>query len=371
MDCCVLNGFCVEEKVWHSDMKSLKLFLFPISFLVVMSLPTMVFAERYAAVFCGSGGTVEFIDKFNDWGNRLHSVLIDDLSFDREKVRFFSADVDQATAIKADYCSLNAVKNYFSSLQETVTSNDELFLFFIGHGSYTAQDIMFHLPGDDIPASELNGWLDEISAKHMVIVNGSSSSAGFINFLSQENRIICTSTKNVSETNAPEYFEFLIQSLKDGSADVNRDERITVFELANQTAQLTQAWYDQNEYIASEHSLIDDNGDGLGTRLIPEDGTTEHQRKSNTTPQDGELANQVFIKDFQFPENAPKELIDQYLASLNQVAELKHKKKEMDSADYFQQLESYLIQAASIHQSIRSYQTSDHKLQSGTEEIEP
>lgn len=320
-----------------------------------MILPTMVFAERYAAVICGSGGTAEFIDKFNDWGNRLHAVLINDLSFDYGKVQFFSADVDQATSIKADYCSLNAVKNYFSSLQEIVTSNDDLYLFFIGHGSYTAQDIMFHLPGDDISATELNIWLDEIPAKHMVIVNGSSSSAGFINFLSRDNRIICTSTKNVSEINAPEYFEFLIQSLKDGSADVNRDERITVFELANQTAQLTQAWYDQNEYIASEHSLIDDNGDGLGTRLIPEEGTS-NQRNQKQTPQDGELANQVFIKDFQFPENAPKELIDQYLASLNQVAELKHKKAEMDINDYFQQLESNLIQAASIHQTIRSYQ---------------
>jgi hypothetical protein len=337
-------------------------------------LPYEAMAERYAAVICGSGGTVEFIEKFNDWGNRLHTTLIHDLSFPEDNVHLFSADVADATTIQAEPCNLAVLKFYFASLKPVMTAEDDLYLFFIGHGSYTANEIMFHLPGDDLSATALHEWLQEISANHLVIVNGSASSAGFINFLSGEKRIILSSTKNVSESNAPEYFEFLIKSLQDGSADLNRDERITVYELANQTAQLTQTWYDQNEYIATEHSLLDDNGDGLGTRLLPEDGNEQRkssQQQTKETPQDGGLAQQVFIKDFQFPENAPDELIAQYLSALDHIQSCKLMKNDLERKEYYRQLESHLIQAASLHQKIISFDSFSGLMQSIQQAIKP
>lgn len=342
--------------------------------LLFFVLPFNVMAERYAAVICGSGGTNEFVEKFIDWGSRLQTSLIHDLSFAEDQVQLFCADVEHATNIQAEYCNFRALENYFHSLQTVVTEDDELYLFFIGHGSYTSGEIMFHLPGEDLTATGLNVWLQEINAKHIVIVNGSSSSAGFINFLSGENRIICTSTKNVSETNAPEYFEFLIQALQDGSADLNRDERISMYELAQQTAQLTQDWYDKNEYIASEHSLLDDNGDGLGTRLIPEDAGERRSPASPQkldTPQDGSLAQQVFLKEFQFPKDAPTELIEEYLSSLDQIQLLKQTKQNYIVSDYYRRMESLLIQAATLHKEIRSYDSFTGLMQSIKQSVKP
>lgn len=315
-------------------------------------------ADRYAAVICGSGGTDEFIDKFNDWGKRLSTLLVDDLGFQPEHVSFFSADIIDATDITPLPCTVESLCGYIHDLTSTFTSEDDVFLFFIGHGSFTGNQVTLHLPGDDLTATQFNEWLVDFPAQKIVIVNGSSSSAGFINHLSHQDRIICTSTKNVNETNAPEYIEFMIQAMQDGSADLNRDERITLYELCYQTAMLTQAWYDQNNYIATEHSLIDDNGDGLGTRLLPEDVSEQRANrgaKSTSHAQDGSTAKEFFIKDYQFPKDAPQELIGQYLMALDSIAILKNKKMDMEVSAYYQELEAQLIKAASLHHQIKSY----------------
>lgn len=327
--------------------------------LAFCSMPISSHAERYAAVICGSGGTDEFIEKFSNWGKRLSTLLVKDLGFQSEHVSFFSADITDATDINALPCTVDTLCGYIKDLTATITNQDDLFLFFIGHGSYTENQITIHLPGDDVSAAQLNEWLIDLPANKIVVVNSSSSSAGFINHLSHPNRIICTSTKNVNETNAPEYMEFMIQALQDGSADLNRDERITVYELCYQTAMLTQAWYDQNNYISTEHSLIDDNGDGLGTRLLPEDSAelrNSQTQKTITQVQDGDNAKTFFIKDFQFPIDAPQDLIDRYLSALDHIADFKKKKMELELTSYYQELESLLIHAASLHHQIKSYQ---------------
>lgn len=324
------------------------------SMLLLSSLPT--FAEKHAIVICGSGGTVDYIEKFNDWGQRLTTALKEDLGFNESNVTFFSADIADSTDVGAIHCDADILEFHFNLILDEFSSSDDLYLFMIGHGSFINNAVSFHLPGDNLTASKMNEWFSELNYKHLILVNGSSSSAGFINKLSGEGRVICTSTKNVTENNAPEFMEHFIQAITDGSADINRDERITVFEVCSQAAVLTQAWYDQEGYIATEHALIDDNGDGLGTRLIPE-VVVEEEKDTIIQNQnlDGKKADSIYFKDYQFPESAPKDKINEYISILEEIRAYTSKKDELDRNIYYQQLESKLIKAASLHHFIRSF----------------
>jgi hypothetical protein len=152
---------------------------------------------------------------------------------------------------------------------------------------------------------------------------------------------------------------FFIQGLEDKSADLNHDERISILEACQQSAALTQADYAEKGLILTEHALIDDNGDRLGTRLAA--GGREDSRQTPALaaadaqdPRDGNRASACYLKDYAFPVSVPREWVDSYLASLDAVEQLKRQKAKMDGKEYYAQLEKLLIKAATINRDIRS-----------------
>ena len=200
-----------------------------------------------------------------------------------------------------------------------------------------------NIPGPDLDAETLGGLLDAAPAKRHILVNAASASAGFINALSGKNRIVCAATKSTEERNATEFMQYFLQGLEDGSADRDRDERISLLELCTQASALTAAWYTSEGLISTEHALLDDNGDGLGTRLPIEPGANA----------DGANARTCYVKDYTFPPSVSAELIAEYKSSLAAVEALTAKKAEMDAPAYYAELERLLVKAARANCEIR------------------
>ncbi len=307
-------------------------------------------AASHHVILCGSGGESEFSEEFRDWGTRLRTVLIDRLNVPAENVSLL---MESAVDGSSDAIGLEAIRGLFKTLGTRMNPADGVAVYLIGHGSYLKDESKFQIPGEDLTANALEGMLAELPAAHVTVVNGTSSSAGFINVLSGPNRVICSATKSTTESNATEFMRFLVEGLEDGSADRNRDERISVLEACEQAAELTASWYTASTLIATEHAILDDNGDGLGTRLpisavLDEGGPVD-------AAIDGELAGNIYLKDYSFPEAAPKELIDRYLSTLDAVAALRARKAELAEADYYAQLETLLLDAARANREIRGY----------------
>src|SRR5690606_24894685 len=135
----------------------------------------------------------------------------------------------------------------------------------------------FMVAGPDISAADFQAWLDALPASRQVIINTASASAAFINILSRPGRIICTSTRSGTEQNAAEFMEHLIVTLEQGRGYADRHGGTTLVELCDAAAAATLQWYEVQGYIATGHALLDDNGDGLGTRLPldPAEATAE------------------------------------------------------------------------------------------------
>jgi len=306
-------------------------------------------------ILCGSGGEEEYSPKFREWGRRLRDVLVNRLGALPATVSLLM-EPESAPHPPGTTTSLESIQALFQTLAKSGAA-DEVFVYLIGHGSYLKNESKFQIPGPDLTAEALEAMLAELPAQRLVVIDGSSSSAGFINVLSAPNRIICAATKSATEVNATEFMRLFIEALEDGSADQDRDERISVLEACEQAASLTASYFTSATLIATEHAILDDNGDGLGTRLPIQTTLQEAPPKDEplAISPDGALADAVFIKNFSFPPKAPKELIDTYLASLAEIKALKASKAQQLEDEYYAALETLLLKAARTNRDIRAY----------------
>ena len=315
---------------------------------------TLCSAAPHAVIICGSGGEETYIEKFPDWGIRLAQTLSNSAGMESAGVTLLTETGSEEMA--SGTSDLESIEATFAKLGETLEASDPLFVFLIGHGSYQRESAKLNIPGPDIDASKLNEFISACASNVAVIINGSSTSAAFINRLSAPGRIIATATKNVEERNATEFMEQFILALADGSADMNRDDRVSVLELCTQAAELTEAWYLSEGFIATEHALIDDNGDGFGTRLVraPDAEPDEEKIDADAKGLDGDFADEIFIADFRFPPHTDPSLRAKYLAELDAVKAHKARKAEMDADAYYDELENLLIQAARTNRQLRN-----------------
>ncbi len=309
-------------------------------------------AETHHVILSGSGGEPEFVEKFADWSSRLRDALVSQTGASPDHVTLLAAAGADKSAPQQEI-GLESIRALFKSLETAVNPTEDVAVYLIGHGSFLKDASKFQIPGEDLSAQALESMLAELPAARVIIVNGSSSSAGFINVLSGPNRVVCAATKSATESNATEFMRFFVEGIEDGSADRNKDERISVLEACEQAAELTASWYTGSNLIATEHAILDDNGDGLGTRL-PVSAVLDEGGDADAAI-DGALAGAIFLKDYTFPEAAPQELIDRYLAALDAVTALRHRKPELAEADYTKELERILLDAARANREIRSY----------------
>ncbi len=304
------------------------------------------FAECESAAFdviiCGSGGEDVYSERFEDWGQRLRTVLVDLCAHSADNVQLLTEGGEGADGVS----SMDGIRNAMRNLSGRVTDRDDVFVFLIGHGSFRQQVAKrrvakLSVPGHDLTAEDLDGFLKMFVARRVVVVNGASMSAPFVNALSHSGRIVCASTRSVEQRNATHFMGFFIQALEDGSADQDRDERISVLEICTQASSLTDAWYLGEGFITTENAILDDNGDGLGTRL------------SDIDVGDGALASRCFLLDFRVPKGTAPELVEAYGEAIDEVQVFVKKKTSMDSMAYYQMLETKLLKAARLNREIR------------------
>lgn len=322
-------------------------------------LASPVRATPYDVIICGKGGEKEYEDRFADWGARLQKVLVQKLGHPAASVTLLAEPKSVPRLPGAGAANLETLRATLQKLSAQIKPDDDLLLYLIGHGSYQNGESKFNMDGPDLSAPELKALLAKIPARAIVVINAASSSAGFINVLSGAHRIICAATKSTDERNATEFMEYFIQGLEDQSADQDRDSRISVLEACQQAAALTQAGYTAKGLILTEHALLDDDGDGLGTRL-PLGSADDPGRRGQPAPppadpgltKDSALASGIYLKDFIFPPGVPPELVRDYRAALIEIDALKGRKTKLATADYTAQLEALLIKAARINREI-------------------
>jgi hypothetical protein len=101
--------------------------------------------------------------------------------------------------------------------------------------------------------------------------------------------------------------------------------------------------------LATEHALLDDNGDGFGTPADWFRGIRAIKKAKGDASPDGRRAHQFHLVQSAFEQAMPSELRARRDELELQVMELRDRKESMAEAEYFTQLETLLVDLAKIY----------------------
>ena len=227
-----------------------------------------------------------------------------------------------------------------------------LWLVFIGHGTFDGKNAKFNLQGPDITASELAGWLKPVE-RPIVVLNTASSSAPFISALSGENRVVVTSTRSGNEQNFARFGEFFSQNIGSIQADLDKDGQTSLLEAFIVTSRQVADFYKKEGRLATEHPLIDDNGDRLGTPPDWFRGIRPIKKPAEGSP-DGYRAHQFHLVLGDLEKLIPENLRRQRDELEMEVYRLRDRKADLPQVEYYRQLEGLLRKIGKIYEQAES-----------------
>ena len=296
--------------------------------------------NKFAVIINGASGEPEYAKQFEQWTTELGAVLSDRYGFDPKQLKVLSEKPADATTARA---TAEEIKRTFATLKTQLDADNILFVFLIGHGSFDGKESQFNLVGPDLPASEYNALLSALPTRRIVVLNMASASGEFIKSLSAKGRIVITATRSGQETNATRFAGFFINALNANDSDTNQDGHTAVLEAFVYANRLTEEFYKRAGRLASEHALIDDNGDGVG-REKPEAG-------------EGLLARTIYLDSLSGDEAAATvataKLLKERTRLEGEIEQLIARKDSMPEAEYEAALERLFIQLAKVNRSIK------------------
>lgn len=226
-----------------------------------------------------------------------------------------------------------------------------LWLVLIGHGTFDGKEARFNLRGPDLTAADLAEWLQPFR-RPVVVINTAPASAPFINRLSASNRVVVTATRSGHELNFTRFGQYLAQAIADPQGDLDHDGQTSLLEAFLSAAARVAEFYKTEGRIATEHALIDDNGDGLGTPADWFRGLRA-TKKPQQGALDGARAHQIHLVLSPAEQALPAEVRARRDALELQVTRLRETKSSLPEEDYYRKLESLLLELARLHQTNR------------------
>ncbi len=214
-----------------------------------------------------------------------------------------------------------------------------LWVVFIGHGAFDGRQAKLQIQGLDITEQELvEAFADR--GGELVFLHLGSASGGLVKKLSGEGRVIITATQSYQQRSFAYFTEFFTASLvgdRASNSDLDENGRVSLLEAFLAASQGTEAHYKSLDRLTTEHALLDDNGDGLGSRAEWFDGTTLRRAPSVFLANpDGDRANLI-----EWPtKKGESALTHRERTIILEIKKLHRQKETLDENEYYRQLEA-------------------------------
>lgn len=294
--------------------------------------------EASMLLVIGAAGTDEYARRFDEWADRWESAA----AIGQTAVTIIGRGATEAP----DH---DVLKDAIAA--ELEPTDRPLWIVLIGHGTFDGRQARFNLRGQDVSAAEIAEWLGTCE-RPVTIINCASASAPFIDRLAGDDRIVITSTKTGSEANFSLFGDYLSQAISDHSADLDKDAQVSLLEAFLMASRQTQSWYDGQRRLATEHALLEDNGDARGARADFFTGIEPAQQTADDAPIDGNRAHQWHLIPSDEERRIPPEVRQQRNAIELQLQQLKSRKSEFSEDEYYSQIEPLLVQIARLYESL-------------------
>ncbi len=247
----------------------------------------------------------------------------------------------------------NSATPDYERLKQTLANEPKegrgaLWLVLIGHGTFDGKEARFNLRGPDVTATDLADWFKPFQ-RPVVFIDASSASAPFLNKLSATNRVIVTATRSGSEQNFARFGLYLAEALADDQSDLDKDGQISVLEAFLTASARVAEFYKTEGRLATEHALLDDDGDGHGTPADWFRGIRAVKKPEGNASVDGARAHQMHLVLSQAEQAIPPEVRAKRDALELEISRLRANKPQRPDGRYYDQLEKLLLRLAETY----------------------
>ncbi|HZV35876.1 MAG TPA: hypothetical protein VFB72_14970 [Verrucomicrobiae bacterium] len=225
----------------------------------------------------------------------------------------------------------------------------ELWLVFLGHGTFDGKTAKFNLRGPDISSDDLAAALKPCR-RPLVVVQCASASGPFLKSLSAPGRVIITATRSGYEVNATRFGEYMARAIRDSAADLDKDGQVSLLEAFLMASRQVEQFYKNQGRLMTEHALLDDNGDGLGTPPDWFRGLQAVKKAADGKSVDGVRAHQMILVRGENEQKLSPEARARRDELEQKLSALRARKAQMNEDDYYRQLEPILMEIARIYE---------------------
>jgi hypothetical protein len=308
--------------------------------MLILSLVTcpILAAPQQVLVVVGAPGTADYAAQYSEWtalwdkACQRGGAVCETVGLDDSETRPDREVLQQRLAEYASGQSLSA-----------------LWIVLIGHGTYDGRTAKFNLRGPDVSAEDLSIWLKPIEIP-MVLINTASSSAPFLKTLGGPRRIVLTATKSGFEHNLTRFGQYMAIAIGDSAADLDKDGQTSLLEAFLSASHAVNEFYQAAGRLVTEHALLDDNGDALGTPADWFKGIRPVKQAAENASLDGYRAHQLHLIPSDTEARMSPDLRAQRDKLELQVMRLRDTRDTLSEADYFSQLEALLYEIAQVYE---------------------
>lgn len=293
-------------------------------------------AERLCVVVVvGTPGEAEYETEFARWAGLWEQAATKSGS---ESIRIGDAD-ENGTPDR---------EGLQTALEQHASGAETLWLVLIGHGTWDGRTAKFNLRGPDVSADELAAWLKPVT-RPVAVIDCSSASGPLLSKLSGPNRVVVTATRSGDESNYARFGGFLAEAIDDPAADLDKDGQVSLLEAYLTAGSRTEEWYKSKSRLATEHALLDDNADGLGTPAGWFRGVRATKRARDGAALDGVRANQMHLVPGDRERKLPPDVRRRRDEIERQVAALREEKGMLGEEEYYGRLEPLMVELARLY----------------------
>lgn len=306
--------------------------------LVAAAPATAVAQQRYALVVSGAAGNEEFAERHARWRHALVSTLTGPLEFPPAQVVVLA----EHPGVGESPATADEVRKVLGRFAAVTSSDDELLIVLIGHGTFDGTDAKFNLVGPDLDAREWAALLRPVEGR-LVFVDATSASFPFLAVLAAPGRVVMTATDSSAQEFSTVFAEYFVGALADSGSDIDKNGRVSLWETFVAASAKVRHHYEERGQLAIERPLLDDTGDGVG-------------KEAGGPGPDGTLAARTYLDARPAPPDADPELVGLYLrrATLETEADqLKVRRPLLPDGEYAREFERLMIELARVSRAIR------------------
>jgi hypothetical protein len=304
--------------------------------LAFLLVTTSVSAAVQVLVVTGLGGEPIFEQRFEGWARNLRDVSTQRFGVSKDDFRWLaSTDASDANG----RATLESIKESVAQFAESGRPDAPLLLVLIGHGTVRGPDVSFNLRGPDLSPGTLSTLLDSFGSRPQVVVNAASASGPFVRQLSASGRVVVTATASAAEHHVTRFGGHFIDAFGSDAADADKDNRVSMFEAFQYARIQVKGSFVADHLLQTEHALLDDNGDGIGSLDPARDA------------RDGSVARALYLESSAVPDNprtaqARLALGLEARRLLADIEALKRRRASLHTARYHNELEAILVKLA-------------------------